>query len=129
MDSNRVEEILNNEEYENNQELIDEIVNFTIKNIIEQGDGYVKSLYHLGYLYHDGIVFKKNILIAKTYYMKSIELGGGHLPMNCLGFLYNKEDNDIENAVKWYTRAVESGSIFALWNLPIKGSQACRNLV
>ena len=115
MDSKKVEEILDNKEYKNNPKLIDEIVNFTIKSIINQENGYVESLSHLGYLYYFGIGFKKDTLMAKTWFMKSIELGGGHIPMNNLGHLY--EYNDIENALKWFTRAVESGSIIALWNL------------
>jgi len=117
MDSKKVEEILDNKEYENNPKLIKGIVNFTIKSIINQENGYVESLSHLGWLYHEGIGFEKDTLIAKTCYMKSIELGGGHLSMNNLGFLYHNENNDIENALKWFTRAVESGSNVAAWNL------------
>ena len=118
MNSNRVAEILDNKEYENNPELIEEIVNFTFENILDEGDGYLtSSLTNLGRLFFRGIGFKKDILIAKKCYMKSIEFGGGYYPMNCLGYLYHNEDNDIENALKWYIRAVESGSNIAAWNL------------
>jgi len=116
MDNKKVSEILNNKEYENNPELTGKIVNFTLKNIIDQGDGYLDSLTNLGRLFFWGIGFNKDTLMAKTCYMKSIELGGGHCPMNNLGLLY-QYGNDIENAIKWYARAIESGSIIALWNL------------
>ena len=38
-------------------------------------------------------------------------------PMNNLGFLYQHEENDIENALKWYTKAVELGNKTASFNM------------
>jgi len=117
MNSKKVTEILNNKTYVNNPKLTEEIKNFTIQNIVDQGDGYVESLTNFGFLCSNGIGVKKDIFITKMCYMKSIELGGGHYPMNNLGYLYDNEYNDIENAIKWLISADESGSIVSAWNL------------
>jgi len=90
MDNKKVKEIIDNKTYINDPKLTEEIKNFTFKKIIEQGDGYVDSLMNYYWLCSRGIGVKKDISIAKICLMKSIELGGGHCPMNSLGFLLNQ---------------------------------------
>ena len=116
MNSKKVEEILNNKTYVDNPELTEEIKNFTFENIFDQGDNYAESLTNLGCLFYWGIGVKKDVFMAKTCCIKSFNLGGGHRPMNNLGYLYELED-DIENAMKWYTMAGELGNDVASWNL------------
>ena len=87
MNSKKVIEILHNKTYINNPELTEEIKNFTFKNIIERGGGYVESLSNFGYLCSEGIGVKKDVLMAKTC-VSTKEENEEYRELSCLEFLY-----------------------------------------